>query len=390
MKALRIFIVTLFISFSLTAQVQPAPEISPLLNKSTNQLSLGGYGDIEFIQPISSEVRNLGKMDIHRLVLLMAYQYNDKLRMITEIEFEHVKEVFIEQAFIDYRLNKWMTWRSGLILVPMGIVNERHESNTFNGTLRPTIDKYMVPTTWREIGTGFQGNYIPASFRYQLYVMNGFNGYDGTANFSGSNGLRSGRQKAAKSYISRPNISAKIEYYGLPNLNLGLALYHGDSQSTAYAGISKEDAAAKAAADSTVVGINMIGLDARYQISQIQLRGQLIYTDLADAELYNLSTGSDIGASMLGYYAELGYAFNINKNNTSDLTPFIRYEWFNTHQSVDGDLVQNQAYDRDIVTVGLTFKPVPNVAFKADIQSFSDASIDDRNQNLNMGLGFAF
>ena len=59
------------------------------------------------------------------------------------------------------------------MLVPMGIINEYHEPTTFNGVERPLVEKYIVPTTWREIGAGVTGNIIPASIKYQAYIMNG-------------------------------------------------------------------------------------------------------------------------------------------------------------------------------------------------------------------------
>ena len=50
------------------------------------------------------------------------------------------------------------------MLVPMGIVNEYHEPTTFNGVERPSMDKSIVPTTWREIGAGVTGKFDEVSF----------------------------------------------------------------------------------------------------------------------------------------------------------------------------------------------------------------------------------
>ncbi|MBK6964386.1 MAG: hypothetical protein IPH20_10735 [Bacteroidales bacterium] len=77
----------------------------------------------------------------------------------------------------------------------MGIVNEYHEPTTFNGVERPMVDNKISPTTWREIGFGLSGNIIEASIKYQAYVVNGFNGYNGAGTLNGKNGLRNGRQK---------------------------------------------------------------------------------------------------------------------------------------------------------------------------------------------------
>ncbi len=222
-------------------------------------------------------------------------------------------EVYVEQAFLQYKLNSSLNFRGGLLLVPMGIINEYHEPNTFNGVERPLIDKYIAPTTWREIGFGVTGNFLPASIKYQAYVMNGFNGYDGTGKLSGKDGLRKGRQKGAESFISSPNFSGKMEYYGMRGLNIGLSGYFGKTQSTLYDGISKNDDIALAVADSSVVGVSMLGLDTRYAIKGLQLRAQFYYSKLSNSAQYNVFTAkadgtlNDVGSSMIGYYAELGY-----------------------------------------------------------------------------------
>jgi hypothetical protein len=111
-------------------------------------------------------------------------------------------------------------FKGGLLLIPMGIVNEYHEPTTFNGVERPLIENRITPTTWREIGFGITGTVLPASLKYQAYVVNGFNGYDGDANLTGSKGFRSGRQKGAESYISSPSFTGKIEYFGIRGLNM--------------------------------------------------------------------------------------------------------------------------------------------------------------------------
>jgi len=233
---------------------------------SGSPLTIGGYGEVHYHQPFSSDTRMNGELDVHRMVILFGYQFSERTRFITELEFEHVSEVYVEQAFLQHKLSRAINLRAGLLLIPMGIVNEYHEPTTFNGVERPLIDNKLAPTTWREAGAGFSGTIQSAALKYQAYVVNGFNGYDGTARLNGKSGLRGGRQKGASSYISSPNFTGKLEYYGIRGLNVGLSGYWGDTQSTLYDGIKKDDDAALAKADSSVVGISMVGLDARYNL----------------------------------------------------------------------------------------------------------------------------
>lgn len=365
-----------------------------LLAKDAN-LTIGGYGEVHYNQPLNSETSNNGSLDVHRIVMLFGYQFNDRTQFITELEFEHVKEVYVEQAFLQYKINDFINLRGGLMLIPMGIINEYHEPTTFNGVERPLIDKYIAPTTWREIGVGAQGNIIPASIKYQLYVVNGFASYNGAATLSGKNGLRKGRQKGAESFMSSPNLSGKVEYYGIKGLNLGLSGYFGKTQSTLYDGISKDDNNAFASADSSVVGVSMFGADARYSSKGFTFRGQLYLTNLSNTANYNMFTAdngtqNDLGSSMFGYYAEVGY--NVLRpvaSVKSELIPFVRIEQYNTQRSME-EQQANPAYNNSIITTGLTWKITPGSVVKADMQFIKSEADSKYSPTFNAGFGVMF
>ena len=53
-----------------------------------------------------------------------------------------------------------------MVLVPMGIINERHEPPVFQGVERPFVDTVIVPTTWFEVGAGVHGE-VGTGFRYR-------------------------------------------------------------------------------------------------------------------------------------------------------------------------------------------------------------------------------
>jgi hypothetical protein len=366
------------------------------LLKTEGKLVIGGYGEVHYNQPISSEKMSNGTLDVHRMVMLLGYNFSSRTQFFSEMEFEHVSEVFIEQAFLQHKLNRYVNLRAGLMLIPMGIVNEYHEPTTFNGVERPLVDNKISPTTWREIGVGLSGNIIEASIKYQAYVVNGFNGFNGTGTLNGKNGLRNGRQKGAESYISSPNFTGKVEYYGIRRLNIGLSGYFGKTQSTLYNGINKSDNAAIAKADSSVVGIAMLGLDARYNLGGLQLRGQFYSTSLSNTEQYNKFTKqgnkqNDLGSAMLGYYVEAGYNVFRNYSETrTELVPFIRFENYNTHSSTAGTLQKNKAYNNNVITTGLSYKLTKGTVVKADMQFVKSEASSEFSKVFNAGVGVMF
>jgi len=345
-------------------------------------ITVGAYGEVTYNQP---EGQN-GELDVQRLVLLFGYKFNDKTQFVTEVEFEHVEEVFIEQAFINYNVASNISLRGGLMLIPMGIINEFHEPTTFNGVERPAVDNLIVPTTWREIGVGVSGRFNEISLGYQAYIFNGFKSAssDGEGGINGilkgSNGLRSGRQKGIKSTVNSPTISAKLDYYGVPGLRLGLSGYFGKTQA--------EDDVDNI--DGTTIGVSMIGLDARYAYQRFTARGQFIHADLSDTEAYNNLTGRDLGSALQGWYIEGAYNL-LPQDKSQRLFAFARYEQYDTHSKTDGGLERNDAYNRNDLTTGLSYHIAPGVVLKGDYQFRDNAAsgIDVANR-LNFGIGVWF
>jgi len=345
-------------------------------------VTVGAYAEMLYNQPEGDN----GELDVQRLVLLFGYRFNDKTQFVTELEVEHVEEIYVEQAFVNYNVANNVNLRGGLMLVPMGIINEFHEPTTFNGTERPAMDNAIVPSTWREIGIGVTGRFNNLSLGYQAYIFNGFKSTesDGAGGFNGflqgSNGLRGGRQKAIQSTIDSPTFSAKLDYYGIRGLRLGLASYLGRTQ----AADDVEEL------DGANIGVAMMGLDARYALNRFTARGQFIYTSLNDTEAYNNLTGRDLGSAMQGWYLEGAYNL-LPANQQQKLFAFTRFEKYDTHASTAGSLLENDAYDRTDITSGLTYHIAPGVVVKGDYQFRSNALDTDAVKNrLNFGIGVWF
>lgn len=385
MKTITLLIAGLFASLVYAQTTSDSTYINPqnqqnaaqriLTGNITSGVTVGGYGEITYNQP---EGMN-GELDVQRLVLLFGYKFNDKVQFVTEIELEHVEEVFVEQAFLQYGLSDNLNLRAGLMLVPMGIVNEYHEPTTFNGVERPSIDGSIVPTTWREIGAGVYGRFNEISLAYQAYIFNGFASVNGTKILGGSSGLRNGRQKGIQSTINSPNLATKIDYYGLSGLRLGLSGYFGCTQ--AEDGMDNIDGAD--------VGISMLGVDARYAYQRFTARGQFIHASLTDTEAYNTLNNSNLGSALQGWYLEAAYNL-LPLTNEQKLFLFTRYEDYNTHASVSGALVKNNSYDRNEWTVGLSYHVAPGAVVKADYQIKDNAGTTDSPNQLNLGIGVWF
>jgi len=369
-------------SISQNPQLQINAAQSILSGNFSKKVTIGAYGELTYNQPEGDN----GELDVQRLVLLLGYKFNDKTQFVSEIEIEHVEEIFVEQAFVNYAIGDNTSLRGGLMLIPMGIVNEYHEPTTFNGTERPAVDNVIVPSTWRELGVGVTGRFSNISLGYQAYIFNGFkstqaDGAGGVSgSLSGSSGLRGGRQKGIKSTVDTPTFSAKLDYYGLLGLRIGLSGYFGKTQA--------EDDVEEI--DGANIGIAMIGFDARYAYKRFTARGQFIYASLNDTEAYNTLTGKDLGSALQGFYVEGAYNL-LPLSKQQKLYAFGRFEKYDTHAATEGALVRNDAYNRQDITAGLSYHIAPGVVVKGDYQFRDNAASGETVDNLlNFGIGVWF
>ena len=386
MKKITIIFTALISAFSFSQTAPDSLRVNPqnqnnaaqniLTSNSDKKLTIGGYGEVQYVQPEGQD----GELNLERMVLFLGYKFNDRVQFVTEIEIEDAKEVETEQAFLQYNLNSNMNLRGGLMLVPMGIVNEYHEPTTFNGVIRPSMDHDIVPTTWREIGVGVSGKFDEVSLRYQAYIFNGFLSVNDEGEpLGGASGLRSGRQEGVKAVVGTPSFSAKLDYYGIQGLRLGFSGYFGRSQ----AEDGMEDV------DGADVGISMLGFDARYAIQRFTARGQFIHAGLSDTAAYNSLYNSDLGSALQGWYLEAAYNL-LPLTKQQQLFAFARYEDYNTQASVDSGLIKNDSYDRNDWTFGLSYHIAQGAVVKADYQIKDDASSADLPNQLNFGIGFWF
>jgi len=137
-----------------------------------------GYGEINYWRPDASTDT---RADVGRFVLGAAYRFDDRTRMVSELEIEHAVassddsgEVEVEQAYIERQLGDSTYAKFGLFLIPSGMLNESHEPTRYYGVFRNAVETAIIPTTWREGGFAVQGN-TDGGLRWDLGISTGFN-----------------------------------------------------------------------------------------------------------------------------------------------------------------------------------------------------------------------
>jgi hypothetical protein len=71
------------------------------------------------------------------------------------------------------------------------------------------------------------------------------------------------------------------------------------------------------------------------------------------------------------------------------LSPFFRYEYIDTQAEMAAGFDPNEALQRNIITAGLNYKPIPQVVLKLDYQNTMPKGEDDI-QVIQFGLGYVF
>ena len=355
-----------------------APSASAVFRRNRG-LSIAGYGEFLYENYAAKKESGAasGKIptfDALRAIIYTGYRFNDKFVFNSEIEIEHAKEAYLEFAYVDYQANENFGVRGGMLLVPMGLVNEFHEPTVFMGTERPFTENKIIPSTWRENGAGIYGIFDKVSFR--LYAVNGFNG----AKF-GAGGLRGGRQKGGKAKAENFALTGRLDLTPTPGVYFGGSFYRGG--------------AAQGSLGTDNLGTTILDVHGQAQMRGFDIRGLYAVASIDDAVKFN-QTNSLTGKNGLAERMEGGYVlFGYNVlSQTSDfgelaITPYLKFERVDTQARVPAGYQRNPSNNNTFTTIGVEIKPIPNVVVKADYMMVTNGVNSGVNQfNLNLGYGF--
>jgi hypothetical protein len=283
--------------------------------------TVGGYGEVLYNNGTtnSGNSSNINKeLDVQRFVLFFGHEFNDELRFFSEVEYEHTRAgrsdddagaVELEQAYIEWDYTKNHSALAGLYLVPIGILNETHEPETFFGVERNRIESRIIPTTYRVNGIKFAGEIAPG-WNYDFGVHEGLQFDDGDLD------IRDARQNGARANVEDLAYTGRIKYTGIAGLEWGLTL-HYQSDFT-QSGISNSNLVRASLPVDDIDGL-LTETHVAYQNGPFGLRALYANWDIdSDVELLIDGEGRD---EQEGWYFETSWRF------TESLGAFARYEF---------------------------------------------------------------
>jgi hypothetical protein len=328
-----------------------------------SKTTIGGYGELHYNNLERGDGSNIDEIDLHRFVLYFGHEFNERIRLVTELEVEHGGveadgnpldgEVEVEQAYVEMDFTENVSGKAGVYLIPVGILNETHEPTTFYGVERNPVENIIVPSTWWAGGAA-------VSARFDNGISTDFGIHSGLeipTTGSSAFRIRSGRQKVSNAKADDLAMTGRIKYTGIAGLELAGSL-HFQNDITQKNGDGAEEA--------TLFEAHAIWNRGPFTAKALYAGWDIDGDDIKAAD----------GDKQDGYYVEGGYKL------TNNFGVFARYN------DVDGVRVQDEFEQFD---VGFNWWPHEDVVIKMDYMDRENDSDSDRDlDGFNIGVGYQF
>jgi hypothetical protein len=377
---------------------------------------IGGYGQLQ-LNLVSTGPGLQGEpfaapqaiATVRRMVLFLAHTFTPTVRLYAEFEWENAVasrtapgSAEIEQVFVEWDLitgtkkgdqSSWLSLRAGLLLVPIGILNQWHEPPVFHGTDRARLEEALLPSTWRELGFGFTGTLWPG-LTYEAYLMTSLD----PGRFS-SSGIGAGRSNGALTNASSWQAVARIELEPMIGMIVAGTMLGGDVGGSVFGQTSFVDGRGNPVALQLPLAITE--LDARIRRGGLEARAlwvssffpaarELAAAIRADGTPPTIADKSAVATRMSGAQLEFAYdVFAPFQFTEQQLLPFIRLEHVDLQAGVAAGFVADRSQQWKELTFGVSYRPIRTVVFKADVQLRNRVrGLDELWGNAGLGVMF--
>ncbi|QOY53048.1 porin [Candidatus Sulfurimonas baltica] len=352
---------------------------------SKSPLSIGGYGKMDYYHKSKEGSKNADNIDVYRFIPYIGYKFTDNIIMNAEIEFEHGGAedgatgdgyVIIEFMYLDFLFNENINLRVGNMLVPMGLVNERHEPTLFTTVQRPNTSKKLIPSTWHENGLMAYGN-ITDDLSYKVGGFSALQLERGSK--EGNNWLRESRLGSFRADEKTERLGlavvTRVDYTGINGLLVGASAY----------------------LDSDVT---MADVHFDYSIDAFRAYGVYTQTNRSGARTYGWDHDDDLltpnkivneAKKAKGGFINLGYDVLSLTQSKNKMPVFVQYETVSAQDELHGG---DSVDSTDTITVGINYFPHEQVVLKADYAMEKDngnpLNNEDETNIFSLSMGFIF
>jgi len=389
---------------------------SPAFAIDMEQVQIYGYGtafysNYDYLPNYQSKPESRAKVDLERFVLSPQFIINDKIKVVSEIEFEHGGtgvtmeydtldefgefekevekggEVVAEEAYIDIAYKPWLNFKIGHSVVPVGLSSQRHLPSLYLSTHRNLSETTILPNTWHETGVTAYGKFAK-NWNYQAMIMSGLN----SEFFNSHHWIQGGDQKHFE-YANADNLAfaLRVDYGDVTGSHIGASTYMGSS--------NKNRNKAKLDSDGTVTISDIHGV---YDEGNIRLRALALWGSLSDSEdISNANRNlpnaleakrTPVASEALAYFVEAGYDIAPMLGHKNSIIPFVKYDFVDSMYKTEGNIQDDDRYEKTTITAGVDYFLTPEIIFKADYSrsSFGDKSGIDDLDTFTLAMGYQF
>ena len=336
---------------------------------SKSPLSIGGYGKMDYYHKSNEGSDNGSNIDVYRFIPYIGYKFTDNIILNVELEFEHggAKEgatgdgyVIVEFMYLDFLFNDNFNLRLGNQLMPMGLINERHEPTLFTTVQRPNTSKKLIPSTWHENGVMAYGN-ITEDLSYKVGAFSALQLERGIG--EGNDWLRDSRlgsfraDNGAGEDVGLAGV-LRVDYTGINGLMVGA---------------------------STYIDSSLVMADVHFDYNKDAFRTYGVYTQTNRSKTV---LGEPEKAK--GGFINVGYDMLSLIKSENKMPVFVQYETVSAQDAITGGAGLDSV---DSITVGINYFPHPQVVLKADYAMHKDnskaADVDEQDV-FSLSMGFIF
>lgn len=368
-------------------EAQAAVAVAPASSANGNlgpRTVLTGYGEVNYNRPTKDASK--AQTDVRRAVIGIQHRFDEKTKLVSEFEWEHAVtsasdngEAAVEQLYVEREFDNGLRAKAGLFLIPAGLLNLHHEPTAYYGVERNFVETAIIPSTWREAGIGLSSSY-DNGLTWDAGITTGFDltKWEKGASEGRESPLGSIHQEGQEAKSRNLAFHGALNWRGVPGLLVGGSVFTGK------AGHKTADFAAQDAR------VTLWDVHARYNPGKLDLSGVYARGTITGIESLNLTFAGEptpVPSSFYGWYTQAAY--QVWKSGDYKLSPFVRYEAFNTAASYRGVAPGTAATGpaEKVATVGANLKIGEGVVIKADYQKFREDKTRDR---LNLGVGYSF
>lgn len=369
-----------------------------------NKFSLRGYGVINYYNfDYDTDPSLKNKLDAERLNLYLEYKFSEKINFKSEIEFEHggtgssvdldTQEEFgefeqeiekggsvkLEQVHINFQIYPAFNIRVGRMKMYVGLHQTLDTPTRYFTTHRQEMENEILPLGWYENGIEFYGVFAK-KISYKVYIVNGLD----ASGFSSRGWIKDGyQQRFELSNAQSLAFAARVDYKIGTHKDsfIGLSAYLND----AAANRPKNDM--KESAYVTLLEGHVSYNEGNLRFNAIGLYGNLENSNIVSQKNANLSNNlgvkrTPVGKNALGVSAEIGYNILpwLSANSKQKVYPFLRYDFYDTMQKVEGSVIDNPRWERSSITAGFNWFVHPQIVFKAH---YANRKLGSQNYNLS-------